>query len=159
MLARADQGVGDLEGVDDPVAGVADVEGGTGQACLRRDDVGVGGFTDIGADGREEEQVDVGGAKARGVQEPGCGASGEVGRQVRGVRESALAEAEGALYQAGRECERGAVPAQALFDLAGALASGGQVDRGVGDAAVGVHALPFASREGRRGPRPGGGYR
>lgn len=70
---------------------------------------------------------------------------------------SALVEAEGSLEQSGWERERRAVVVQALFDLGSALASGGQVDRGVGDAAVDVHARSFAPAEGRRVPGPGGG--
>ncbi|MGW5852501.1 hypothetical protein ACWFQ8_32020 [Streptomyces sp. NPDC055254] len=60
MLAGADESVGDLKGVDDAVAGVADVEGRAGQARLRRDDMGVGGFADVGADRGEQQEVDVG---------------------------------------------------------------------------------------------------
>lgn len=64
--------------------------------------MGVGGFADVGADRREEEQVDVGRAEAGGVQETGGGPGREVGGQVTGIGEGAFVQAEGAPQEAER---------------------------------------------------------
>lgn len=100
MLTGADQGVGDLEGVDHAVAGVADVEGGARQARLGRHDVGVGGFADVCADRREEQQVDVGRMQAGCVKHTCGGAGGEVRGQVAGVGDGAFVQTEGAPHEA-----------------------------------------------------------
>lgn len=143
VAAAADEGIGNLQGVQDAVAGVGDVEDRAAQSGPGSDDVAVGGFLDIGADGGEQQQVDLARGEGRLLQCAVDGAGGEVGRQVAFDRDDALVQSVQPPQQAGRNPHAGAVLAQPVLDGLRALAASGQVDGDLRDTAVEAHAALF----------------
>lgn len=104
--------------------------------------MGVGGFLDVGADGGEQQQVDLARFEGRSGQDAADGAGGEIAGPVPVGGDDAFFQPVQAGQQARRHPDTRAVLAQPVLDGLRVLTARGQMGGNLGDTAV-DHAVPF----------------